>query len=322
MPRISVIIPIFKAEEHLRSCIDSIRRQTFEDWELILIDDGSPDNSGAICNEYAKSDNRINVYHIENGGPSHARNIGIEKAKGEYIAFVDADDYLSSDTLEYYYEAITRHHADIVKAGYYEEWKNGERLVWKESQEYVYSQAIDFFRKTEENEYLSYTWNALVKRTVIGNIRFDEQVRFLEDHAFMYQCYLHAKKFVVLPAPKYHYRKDTGTLSWNRHPEVTLKGAELAYYWQQQIIKGRDAKLQHNTEIFYLYMLLEAIDTLYQQTITTYRERVAFCKRINWTTSKPMGWHAQLFKNRLIPFFLKDFILRITHHHHTKHYAD
>lgn len=105
-PKISVIVPVYKVEKYLRACIDSILAQTFTDFELILIDDGSPDNCGAICDEYAEKDARIRVFHKENGGVSSARNLGIERSRGEWIAFVDSDDWVESDKFSKFCEQI------------------------------------------------------------------------------------------------------------------------------------------------------------------------------------------------------------------------
>ena len=95
MPIVSVIVPVYKVENVLHYCIDSILNQTYKNFELILVDDGSPDNSGKICDEYAKKDNRIKVIYKENGGVSSARNCGIDAAKGKYVCFVDSDDYVN-----------------------------------------------------------------------------------------------------------------------------------------------------------------------------------------------------------------------------------
>ena len=100
MSLISVIVPVYKVEEYLYECIDSIRRQTYKDLEIILVDDGSPDNCGMICDEYAKNDERIRVIHQNNAGLSSARNKGIENASGDYLCFVDSDDFISDDYCE------------------------------------------------------------------------------------------------------------------------------------------------------------------------------------------------------------------------------
>ena len=107
MPKISVIVPVYKAEKYICRCVDSILAQTFTDFELLLIDDGSPDNSGAICDEYAASDSRVKVFHKENGGVSSARNVGLDNACGEWITFVDADDWIAETFIAGLYTPIT-----------------------------------------------------------------------------------------------------------------------------------------------------------------------------------------------------------------------
>lgn len=114
MPLISVIVPVYKVEKYIHKCVDSILSQTFTDFELFLVDDGSPDNCGKICDEYAAKDNRIIVIHKENGGLSDARNVAIEKASGEYLTFVDSDDYVSDNHLESLYNALVETGSDIA----------------------------------------------------------------------------------------------------------------------------------------------------------------------------------------------------------------
>ena len=118
MPEISIIVPIYNVEQYLKRCVDSILAQTFKDFELILVDDGSPDSCPFICDEYARIDSRIKVIHKANGGLSDARNAGLEMAMGNYIAFVDSDDWIASDTYEYLYELIKKNKADVVSGSY------------------------------------------------------------------------------------------------------------------------------------------------------------------------------------------------------------
>ena len=113
-PLLSVIVPVYKAEKYIHKCISSILNQTFKDLELILVDDGSPDNSGVICDEYATKDSRVKVFHQENGGVCVARNTGLDNATGEYVFFVDSDDYILTDTLETLYTDVLNHNADIA----------------------------------------------------------------------------------------------------------------------------------------------------------------------------------------------------------------
>lgn len=116
MPLISIIVPVYKVEQYLRKCIESILSQTIRDFEVFLVDDGSPDRCGQICDEYAEKDNRVIVIHKENGGLSDARNVAINKAKGKYITFIDSDDYVSDDHLEVLYNALVETDSDIAVA--------------------------------------------------------------------------------------------------------------------------------------------------------------------------------------------------------------
>ena len=115
-PKISIIVPIYKTEQYLQRCIDSILAQTFTNFELLLIEDGSPDNSGKICDKYALKDSRIKVYHKENGGVSSARNLGLDHATGEWITFCDSDDWVNKDWLELF---ILNSNTDMVIQSYY-----------------------------------------------------------------------------------------------------------------------------------------------------------------------------------------------------------
>ena len=118
LPLISVIIPVYNVEKYLRRCLDSILAQTYSNIEILLIDDGSTDQSGRICDEFAKLDSRVHVFHKGNGGVSTARNLGIDKAKGEYLTFVDSDDYVDSDYVEYLYHLISTQKCLIALCGY------------------------------------------------------------------------------------------------------------------------------------------------------------------------------------------------------------
>ena len=118
MDKISIIIPVYNVETYIHKCIGSVLAQTYRNIEVILVDDGSPDNSGIICDEYAKKDKRVIVIHKKNGGLSDARNAGIDAATGDYIVFVDSDDYIAPDMIEKLYETQKRNNADITVCGY------------------------------------------------------------------------------------------------------------------------------------------------------------------------------------------------------------
>ena len=119
MPKISVIVPVYKAEKYIRRCVDSILAQTFTDFELLLVDDGSPDNSGAICDEYAARDSRVKVFHKENGGVSSARQMGLDNSLGEYVIHADPDDWVEPDMLQELYSEAQQSGADMVICDFY-----------------------------------------------------------------------------------------------------------------------------------------------------------------------------------------------------------
>ena len=117
-PKISIIVPVYNVEKYIRRCLDSIAAQTFTDWECICVDDGTPDASGKICDEYAQKDGRFVVIHKENGGVSSARNVGLDVAKGEYVTFCDSDDWVEKEMLEVFYNTALKNDAEVVISGF------------------------------------------------------------------------------------------------------------------------------------------------------------------------------------------------------------
>ena len=146
MPKISIIVPVYKAETYLHRCVDSILAQTFTDWELLLIDDGSPDRSGEICDEYAKKDSRVRVIHKENGGVSSARQRGLDESIGEYTIHADPDDWVEPTMLEELYNKAKEEDVDMVICDFFQ--NNGR------SQEYIKQKPIEINRKKVLRELL------------------------------------------------------------------------------------------------------------------------------------------------------------------------
>lgn len=145
IPAISIIVPVYKAENYLHECVESILAQSFHDYEVILVDDGSPDRSGAICDEFVLRDDRVKVIHKSNGGASSARNTGIEAASGKFIGWVDADDVISSDMYVTLYDLMIRYNADIVECQYYE--VNKDKVLKSGPDDSVVSGTGDFIMK-------------------------------------------------------------------------------------------------------------------------------------------------------------------------------
>lgn len=204
----SIIIPVYNAECTLHRCVDSILQQSFADFELLLIDDGSPDGSGAICDEYAALDSRVRAYHKPNGGVSSARNLGLDYANGEYVSFVDADDKLyDNDSLLH----LTNLKADIVIGGFdVVNWNDG--LIVRRQLEDVslsVSHINDWLNEAVHRKFVSSPWAKLLRREIIwtNSLRFNEAMLIAEDTAFIYHFLAHCRTMAITSAPVYTYRQ-------------------------------------------------------------------------------------------------------------------
>ena len=203
-PKISVIVPVYNAEKYLKRCIDSILSQTFADFELLLIDDGSTDSSGIICDEYAKADARTRAFHKENGGVSSARNLGLENACGQYLAFADSDDWVDSGWLEDFMAYIGEY--DILFQHSY--WHNPNGTV--EKRDFHLSDGMSYREKIIAL-YPTYTigfiWATFFKMSIVNqfNIRFNEQYTFKEDRDFTLRYCKHARSLKMIEKRNYHY---------------------------------------------------------------------------------------------------------------------
>lgn len=213
MPQVSVIVPVYKAETYLRRCVDSILVQTFTDFELLLIDDGSPDRSGEICDEYAQKDNRVKVFHKENGGVSSARNYGIEHANCDWLCFVDSDDYISSTYLDDF--GLRAEVADIYMQGYVN-IKDGKIVCTHNFVNCTEHDLVGTLAYAENNNIINSPWVKLFNRCIVmeHNVRFDERVSYGEDHLFVmnYMQYINTSYYSNLNG--YHYvENQTGSLT-------------------------------------------------------------------------------------------------------------
>lgn len=216
MDLISVIVPVYNVEEYLPRCIESIIGQTYSDLEIILVDDGSLDGSGRICDEYKAIDNRIVVVHKQNGGASSARNIGLENSRGEYIGFVDGDDYIAPNMYEQLLDSLIRYNADFATGGIVEKRLDGSELmrgcqgngIIIQNREEAF---IDFFVKLKYNR--SSCCCKLFKRKVINDERFTLGT-LGEDVDFIYRIIDRSNAIVCINTPVYYYdHRETSTTS-------------------------------------------------------------------------------------------------------------
>lgn len=185
-PLISVIVPVYNVENYLHKCVDSILAQTLNDFELILVDDGSPDNCGDICDEYAKKDGRVRVIHKQNGGVSSARNAGIELAKGEWLCFVDGDDVIETDYLSNFMISIDR--VDLYLQGYKEVSQNGDVICIHNFHSSNNMEQSDILVEAEREYIINSPCFKLFRTSIVKekNLLFDVNTSYGEDHLFTY----------------------------------------------------------------------------------------------------------------------------------------
>ena len=226
---ISVIVPIYKVERYLRQCVDSILNQTHSALEVILVDDGSPDGSGKICDEYAARDSRVRVIHKKNGGLSDARNAGIDIARGDYIAFVDSDDWLEPDTYESMLAAMEKYQAKLVCAGRFDNSdETGACTVGLCPEKEELLPAVPLVRKIFHWDHMdAAAWDKLYARELFREIRYPVG-RVMEDIPTTYRLVLLAGGGVLLPKPVYHYRCRSGSITYSAVSERNFHLSENA----------------------------------------------------------------------------------------------
>lgn len=209
MAEVSIIVPVYQVEKYLRQCVDSILAQTFTDFELILVDDGSKDQSGQICDEYAGMDERIKVIHKENSGPSDTRNRGMEQAAGNYFIFVDSDDYIAPTMVECLHQSILKENADIAACNYlyvFEDDRN-QNFSTNIPPEVLPGTEIFYNRKNDRSYgYWTVVWNKLYKSESFGKLRF-RVGKYYEDEFWANDIYQMDIRMVTIPESLYYYRQ-------------------------------------------------------------------------------------------------------------------
>lgn len=223
---ITVIVPVYKVENYLTECVDSIINQTYKNLEIILVDDGSPDSCGSICDEYIKADSRIKVIHKENGGLSDARNAGLAIASGEIISFVDSDDYLSPVFLEVMHKAMVEGNCDIVAIKGGTDFWDGEELV-RPLTEKTSDAKIEYLEAKKVLEKMFYQQIAtgaqfkLYKKHILNGVKFPIGYVY-EDVATTYKAFLNSQKAAVVYADLYAYRKRRDSIIRQKFSEKKL----------------------------------------------------------------------------------------------------
>lgn len=253
MAKISVIIPVYKTELYLRRCVDSVLNQSFYDFDLILVDDGSPDQCPGICDEYAINDSRVHVIHQKNNGPSVARNNGIDWAFSEsnskYLAFVDSDDYLHPQFLEYMYYAVENNMAEIsmCRHKYVTENENLETIEKYEINSVKEISAEELMVK--EWGSFNYVWGKLYHKKCFQSLRYPENISFGEDNLIIFKAMFESSKIIFVDCQLYYYfYNSTGITKspWTPKSLGVFEGiqVQLEYYKEHGYHKAYEKEIE------------------------------------------------------------------------------
>ena len=276
MEKISVIVPIYNVEKYLRVCVDSIINQTYKNLEIILVDDESPDNCPAICDEYKEKDNRIKVIHQKNKGLSGARNSGIDISTGKYLVFLDSDDYLELDAIEILYNSLKQYNVKISICGRNYVFENNKKICKiKESVEkkYNFEEAIE-----EMNKFYYFdmsAWGKLYSRDLFDNIRFPVG-KLSEDYFVMYKLFKNANQVSYTSAPLYNYLQRQNSISRNK--KINEDFIEAARN-QMNDLENISENLKIITHVAYASSMLTVTDFYIKQKVNCPKNKIKYFRQ-------------------------------------------
>ncbi len=248
MAKYSIIVPIYKVELYLKECVDSILKQDFKDYELILVDDGSPDNCPKICDEYAKKDSRIKVVHKKNGGLSDARNAGIKVAKGKYILFIDPDDYAEKNYLEVIDKNLGE--ADLLVFGHYVLYMN-KRIKEQGNNDFLEREkALDYLMS--DNKFCGFAWNKVYKKEIFDkyNLEYDANISMCEDMLFSYEYIKRINTVKVIDDALINYRQRKSSFLSKKVKNIEPKSFFVTYGYIMKDSKNK--RVQGRCKYLYL----------------------------------------------------------------------
>lgn len=297
--KISVIVPVYKAERYLRDCLDSLVSQTHRNLEIILVEDGSPDGSGRICDEYAARDNRIRVIHQKNSGASAARNAGLAAARGDWIGFVDADDRIEPDMFAYLFSLAQEYGADISQCGvFFEEndrnsihFCSGEICVLENHSEQFWTDTWDVLSNC--------VWNKLYRAEVLAGIEFCLDYSIGEDQFFLLHALIGVRRIVTGTDAKYHYVLRADSISHKEPSEEELLSCRKMLLCAIEKFSEYGGLVRClETEFFRNEMdVCSRIVRFYRPEFDAVR--VEICRDLRRNTKKLMGHTALSWKDKL-----------------------
>lgn len=320
IPKVSIIVPIYNVEKYLDRCMESLLNQTLKDIEIIMVDDGSPDNCPKMCDEYAKKDTRIKVVHKKNGGLADARNAGLDVAQGRFIAFVDSDDFVKTDMYEKLYSQAVKQNADTIYCGFYKYWSEDNIKEFRNVNEItifegdgISTLALDFvgspISEKKDWKYEMSVWHSLYSNTVIQqfHIRFRSEREILSEDIVFQELYLpHTKKVVYVPEPYYYYcYNNTSSLTHASYDSSKYTRMIALYNCLCDLTKDKDPKCWRAQRFLIAYMRANVMGLI--KSHYSYRETIEYltelCNREVWShITYPIG---KLAKHSFIIAFLQ-----------------
>ncbi|MBW8348411.1 glycosyltransferase [Bacillus sp. IITD106] len=272
-PLISIIVPVYNVQSYLPRCIDSVLEQTFSEYELILINDGSTDDSGNICDEYTKKDSRILVIHKENGGVSSARNVGIDAANGQYIGFIDSDDFIHQKMYEILFLTAKKHSSDIVVCDFLKVRNENVSLNNTDYniKHFTNTQALNelYTNNYRDAEKWVFLWNKLFKKDLFANVKFPEG-KIYEDELVAHKILYGSKILTHVEIPFYYYfqRADSyigSQFSRKKFDRIYALSDRIHFFKEINQQSLHDKALKHFIDVFFWYYAkaksdLQAID--------------------------------------------------------------
>ena len=294
MELISIIVPIYNVEPFLKECIESIIKQTYQNLEIILVNDGSPDNCGTLCDEYAKNDNRIKVIHKKNGGLSSARNAGLDIATGEYIAFVDSDDCVSSDFIQRLYELCKENSAEIAECDFLKFIDRIEKN--SKNPEVELFSSIEMQKRIYSKDYVRtiVVWNKLYHKKIYKNLRFPEG-KINEDEFITYKALDSTdKKIAITNETLYYYRYNESSIMARKFNEKRLQVIQ-AYEERKEYYKNKSQKELYEKTVIEFQ---EKMKQLYMLTYKYIENNEMFLKDISNRMKKNLLEYKPLVGNK------------------------
>lgn len=267
---ISIIIPIYNAENFIEKCLNSITNQTYKNIEIILVNDGSTDSSREICDNWSNKDKRIKVIHKKNSGVSETRNIGIDNSTGNYITFVDIDDYIDRNMIEKLYSNIKEEKSDVAICGLIKINENKKIIYKSKEKKIIMNNQMEFLEELlKEKYFIGSLWGKLYRREIIGNFRLDKELRIAEDLDFLIRISENIRKVSNIGENLYYYYYNTKSTTKNSNYEKYSDELKVI----EKNLNNKQLK-KKTIESRYLRILLN----MYYKYKKAEPQKVAYCK--------------------------------------------